>query len=66
MSEDIREQVRQKCAQVITSKSGCYSSGNCCGGDQQYFLIEFFCSFLQNNVVFRFSGRFRSQTTRAV
>lgn len=34
MNEDIREQVRQKYAQVITSKSGCCSSGNCCGGSE--------------------------------
>ncbi len=31
MSEDIREQVRQKYAQAITSKSGCCGSSGCCG-----------------------------------
>jgi arsenite methyltransferase len=32
MSEDIREQVREKYAKAITSKSGCCGSGGCCGG----------------------------------
>ena len=31
MSEDIREQVRQKYAQAIKSRSGCCGSGGCCG-----------------------------------
>src|SRR6266540_2612095 len=34
MSEDIREQVRQKYARAIKSKSGCCGSTGCCGDSQ--------------------------------
>ncbi|MBP2627581.1 MAG: family N-acetyltransferase [Firmicutes bacterium] len=34
MKEDIREQVRQKYAQAITSKSGCCASTGCCGDNR--------------------------------
>ncbi|MBP2635164.1 MAG: ubiE 5 [Firmicutes bacterium] len=35
MSEDIREQVRQKYAQAIRSKSSCCGSAGCCGDSQE-------------------------------
>ncbi|MDF2499432.1 MAG: family N-acetyltransferase [Anaerosporomusa subterranea] len=35
MNEEIREQVRQKYAQAIKSKSSCSSSTGCCGGRQE-------------------------------
>jgi len=34
LKEEIREQVRQKYAQVIKTKSGCCASTGCCGGSQ--------------------------------
>lgn len=35
MDDDIREQVRQKYAQAIKSKTGCGGSTGCCGDGQQ-------------------------------